>query len=102
MDDEDAQGLTNFSFGYGQRMCVASHLATRAVYVALLQLIANFMILKGDDQGSELGDDDQYDHVIDPVKGVNDPSALTARPRLVPLRFVPRDPRKLEVRLGQA
>lgn len=96
--DKDVRGLPNFSFGYGQRMCVASHLATRAMYVALLQLIANFKILKGDDPGLELGDD-QYDMFVDPIQGVKDPSATAAKPHLVPLKFVPRDVQKLEEKI---
>lgn len=98
MSDHDGKNLPNFSFGYGGRMCVASHLATRAMYIALLQIIANYKILRGDDAGLDLGPD-TADIFVDPVKGVRDPSATAGRPNLVPLRFVPRNAAKLEARL---
>lgn len=74
-----------FAFGYGSRMCVASHLAFNLVYTVLLHLIQHFEI--------KLATDDlNYDNeTIDPIRGLSDPTTLTATPIKHIARFVPRE-----------
>ncbi|KAL4962463.1 cytochrome P450 [Aspergillus stella-maris] len=70
-----------FAFGYGSRMCVASHLATRLVYTVLYHAIARFEIRPAEGQDES---------EADPIKGIRDPTALSASPRGGRVRFVPR------------
>ncbi len=82
----------HYSFGYGGRMCVASHLANKALYTVFLHLIGNFEILPGkEDEGS-------ID--IDPLTGIDDVNHQRAAPRWRKLRFVPRDLNRLRSALS--
>lgn len=67
-------------------MCVASHLAHRALYTVFLHLISRFHILP--QQGTDFKQ-------IDPVSGLRDQS-LVAAPAGRLARFIPRDGIKLE------
>lgn len=96
---EGEAGLPLFAFGFGTRMCVAYHLATRALYVVFLHLLANYKIFPEDHQGTEFGEDDDCD-LIHPLKGVVDPTALGYSPLLLPLKFVPRDEERLREAIG--
>lgn len=68
-----------FAFGYGARMCVASHLASSLVYTVLLHLLAHFEVRPAAQD---------TDATIDPVKGLADPTALTLFPRSSRARFI--------------
>ncbi|KAF4119959.1 3-hydroxyphenylacetate 6-hydroxylase [Geosmithia morbida] len=46
--DGDSLHRHQFAFGMGGRMCVASHVASKALYTVLLHLIAHFKILPED------------------------------------------------------
>ncbi|KAL4781548.1 cytochrome P450 [Aspergillus varians] len=70
-----------FAFGYGSRMCVASHLATRLVYTVLYHTIANFKIHPAEDA---------VEDEADPVKGIKDPTGLGSSPKGNKARFVAR------------
>lgn len=65
-------------------MCVASHLATRLVYTALYHAIANFEIHPASDA---------VEDEVDAVKGIKDPTALSASPRGSRARFIARSDR---------
>jgi len=82
----------HYSFGYGGRMCVASHLANKALYTVFLHLIGNFEILPGKD------DDGKID--IDPLTGIDNVNHQRAAPRWRKLRFVPRDLNRLRTALN--
>jgi 3-hydroxyphenylacetate 6-hydroxylase len=86
---EDAH--QHYSFGYGGRMCVASHLANKALYTVFLHLISNFEIFPSVD--------DEGDIEIDPLKGIDNVNHQRAAPRWQKLRFVPRDLDRLRTAL---
>lgn len=96
---ENALNLPLFAFGFGTRMCVAYHLATRALYVAFSHIFANFKIFPADHEGDQLGQDNWRD-LIDPLWGVVDPTGQASSPLLFPLRFVPRDEARLRAALA--
>ena len=73
-------------------MCVASHLANKALYTVFLHLIGNFEILPGKD------DDGKID--IDPLTGIDNVNHQRAAPRWRKLRFVPRDLNRLRTALN--
>lgn len=73
-----------FAFGYGSRMCVASHLAFSLVYTVLLHLIVHFEIKPAS------GDVNENNSTVDPILGLKDPTALTASPINSTARFIPR------------
>ncbi|KAF4996944.1 hypothetical protein FDECE_12267 [Fusarium decemcellulare] len=76
--------LHQFAFGMGSRMCIANHLAHKALYTAFLHLIAHFEILPA----VEAADDP---HVLDPVEGLLHKESFVATPRNCTVRLVPRD-----------
>ncbi|KAF5863997.1 hypothetical protein ETB97_008932 [Aspergillus alliaceus] len=79
---DDTEKLTHqFAFGYGSRMCPASHLASRLVYSVLFHLIASFEIQPAEGEGDE---------IFDPIQGLKDPTSLAAIPKGSRARFVPR------------
>ncbi|BCS17641.1 uncharacterized protein APUU_10469A [Aspergillus puulaauensis] len=80
--DNSEKHAHQFAFGYGSRMCVASHLATRLVYTVLYHTIANFEIHPASDAAED---------EVDAVKGIKDPTALSANPRGSRARFVTRE-----------
>ncbi len=95
-ENETAQ--PQFAFGFGTRMCVAYRLATQALYVAFLQILANYKILPGDSETGDFGEDNFTD-LIDPLKGVVDPTSQGSSPLLLPLKLVPRHEKRLRERL---
>lgn len=80
-------------------MCVASHIANRALYLVFLHLLANFKILPAESVGQEFGADTVTDDT-DPVKGVRDINGLAAEPRVHALRFIPRNEERLRKALA--
>ncbi|KAL3458116.1 cytochrome P450 [Aspergillus heterothallicus] len=79
--DESTKHAHQFAFGYGSRMCVAMHLATRLVYTVLYHTIANFEIHPA--KGAR-------EDELDSINGIKDPTALNASPRGERARFVRR------------
>lgn len=71
-----------FAFGMGSRMCVASHLAQRALYLAFLHLIAHFHI--------EPASDEESASVADPIEGARDLKSTATAPKASRARFTPR------------
>ncbi|KUJ11266.1 cytochrome P450 [Mollisia scopiformis] len=82
------ESLSHYTFGYGGRMCVASHVANQGLYMAFLNLVARFELSPGD------GVEDINEGCIDPMKGIQDVRATRAGPKGVKVRFVPREGRK--------
>lgn len=66
-------------------MCVVSHVANKAVYMAFLHLVLTYEILPDDSSTAE----------IDPIKGILDVRHTRAAPRPTKVRFVPRNQRTL-------
>ncbi|KAL3491508.1 cytochrome P450 [Aspergillus germanicus] len=80
--DDSTKHAHQFAFGYGSRMCVAMHLATRLVYTVLYHTIANFEI-----HPAEGASKNEWDA----IKGIKDPTALNASPGGERARFVMRE-----------
>ncbi|KAG0652783.1 3-hydroxyphenylacetate 6-hydroxylase [Hyphodiscus hymeniophilus] len=72
----------HYSFGYGGRMCVASHVANQGLYMAFLHLVATYELLPADGVVDAA--------VVDPMRGIEDVRATRAGPKGVKVRFVPR------------
>lgn len=72
-----------FAFGYGSRMCVASHVSHNALYTVYLHLIAQFKIHPAEGETSE--------SAIDPLGSLEDVQGNGASPRSFKARFTPRD-----------
>ncbi|KAI1382926.1 cytochrome P450 [Hypoxylon trugodes] len=72
-----------FAFGIGGRMCVANHLAHKALYTVFLHLIAHFEILPTEGLHDPLIDD--------PLEGVSEKEQFVSAPRGRTARLVPRD-----------
>ncbi|KAJ5895503.1 hypothetical protein N7495_007194 [Penicillium taxi] len=70
-----------FAFGYGSRMCIATHLATRLIYTVIYHTIANFEIHPALNATA-----DEWDS----VQGLKDPNALSSSPRASKARFTER------------
>lgn len=66
----------------GSRMCVASHLAHKALYLAFLHLIAHFEIMPATP--------DEPSSIADPIDGVRDGAAVSTAPKNEHAKFVPR------------
>lgn len=62
-------------------MCIANHLAHRALYTAFLHLIAHFEILPAVDDPLS----------IDPLEGLLEKESFVATPRHRTVRLIPRD-----------
>ncbi|KAF4627038.1 hypothetical protein G7Y89_g11120 [Cudoniella acicularis] len=77
-----------FAFGYGSRMCVASHVSHNALYTVYLHLIAHFRIhpAEGETKESALG----------PLQRLIDIEATAPTPRTFKARFAPRDKAMLQ------
>ncbi|OHW98760.1 cytochrome p450 [Colletotrichum incanum] len=71
-----------YAFGIGGRMCVASHVASKALYTVLLHLIAHFTMIPV--EGAS-------DNEVDPVAGLAVPGNHQAAPKARHVRFIPRN-----------
>ncbi|KAI1759521.1 cytochrome P450 [Hypoxylon sp. FL1150] len=80
---EGGAHLHQFAFGIGGRMCVAHHLAHKALYAVFLHLIAHFEVLPVE------GMDDAL--IADPLEGVSEKEQFVSAPRGSKARLVPRD-----------
>lgn len=67
----------------GSRMCVASHLAHKALYLAFLHLIAHFKILPSTS--------DEPSSIADPIDGARDGATVSTPPKNEQARFVLRE-----------
>ena len=65
-------------------MCIANHLAHKALYTAFLHLIAHFEILP---TAESIGDLD----IIHPLEGLLKKESFAATPRNYMVRLIPRD-----------
>ena len=72
-----------FAFGFGGRMCVASHVSHNALYTVYLHLIAHFEIHPAEGETSE--------SAIDPLESLNDVEGTAATPRNFKAKFIPRN-----------
>lgn len=67
----------------GGRMCVASHVASKALYTVFLHLIAHFRVLPVDDTPDP--------KAWDPLEGLLNKENPQAAPAATNVRFVPRN-----------
>lgn len=74
-------------------MCIANHLAHKALYTAFIHLIAHFEVLPATET---MGDP----HILDPVEGLLQKEAFVATPRYRTARLVPRDLERTKRVLG--
>ena len=65
-------------------MCIANHLAHKALYTAFLHLIAHFEILPAAESSRD-------PYAIDPLEGLLQKESFVATPRNCTARLVPRD-----------
>ena len=72
-----------FAFGMGGRMCVASHVASKALYTVFLHLITHFQILPADGVAQ--------DSAWNPLDGLLTKGNHQAAPAETKVRLVPRD-----------
>ncbi|RDL40198.1 Uncharacterized protein BP5553_00177 [Venustampulla echinocandica] len=72
-----------FAFGYGGRMCVASHVSHNALYTVYLHLIAHFQICAVEGETSKAA--------LDPLEALADVEGTAATPRTFRAKFIPRD-----------
>ncbi|KAH7014654.1 cytochrome P450 [Microdochium trichocladiopsis] len=95
--DQPATNRHQYAFGIGGRMCVASHVASKALYTVLLHLIAHFRF-----QPCESAEDlfAATSQAADPLEGllVRENPSVEARARMV--RLVPRDEDALRAMLS--
>lgn len=77
-----------FAFGFGGRMCVASHVSHNALYTVYLHLIAHFEIRPVEGQTSA--------SAIDPLESLKDVEGTAATPSNFKVRFIPRNKVQLE------
>ncbi|CAI6088004.1 unnamed protein product [Clonostachys chloroleuca] len=76
--------LHQYAFGIGGRMCIANHLAHKALYTAFLHLISHFQVLPA---VNNLNDPT----TIDPLEGLLDKESFVATPKTQFVRLIPRD-----------
>ncbi|GJD00493.1 cytochrome P450 family 2H2 [Colletotrichum higginsianum] len=82
LDDDQTANRHQYAFGIGGRMCVASHVASKALYTVLLHLVAHFRILPAEGSSND---------EIDPVAGLAVPGNHQAAPRARHVRIIPRN-----------
>ncbi|OBR02520.1 Cytochrome P450 2H2 [Colletotrichum higginsianum IMI 349063] len=82
LDDDQIANRHQYAFGIGGRMCVASHVASKALYTVLLHLVAHFRILPAEGSSND---------EIDPVAGLAVPGNHQAAPRARHVRIIPRN-----------
>ncbi|KAI1476982.1 cytochrome P450 [Daldinia eschscholtzii] len=83
MDGDQTANRHQYAFGIGGRMCVASHVATKALYAVFLHLIAHFQILPAEETMDPI--------VADPIEGLLTRENPIAGPKARTVRFVPRN-----------
>ncbi|KAI0889734.1 cytochrome P450 [Annulohypoxylon maeteangense] len=83
MSGEQTANHHQFAFGIGGRMCVASHVATKALYAAFFHLIAHFEVFPAEDTSNPI--------VADPIEGLLTRENPIAGPKARTVRFVPRN-----------
>ncbi|KAI0135134.1 cytochrome P450 [Daldinia grandis] len=83
MDGDQTANRHQYAFGIGGRMCIASHVATKALYAVFIHLIAHFQILPAEDTMDPI--------VADPIEGLLTRENPIAGPKARTVRFVPRD-----------
>ncbi|SPO05191.1 related to cytochrome P450 phenylacetate hydroxylase [Cephalotrichum gorgonifer] len=72
-----------YAFGIGGRMCVASQLASKALYTVFLHLIAHFELLPAQNEPNP--------EAADPLRGLLEDENSRVAPRVHHVRFVPRN-----------
>ncbi|KZL74071.1 3-hydroxyphenylacetate 6 hydroxylase [Colletotrichum tofieldiae] len=82
LDGDQSANRHQYAFGIGGRMCVASHVASKALYTVLLHLIAHFKMVP-----VEGASDDE----VDPVAGLAVPGNHQAAPKARHVRFISRN-----------
>ncbi|KAF3062034.1 3-hydroxyphenylacetate 6-hydroxylase [Daldinia childiae] len=83
MDGDQTANRHQYAFGIGGRMCIASHVATKALYAVFLHLIAHFQILPAEDTMDPI--------VADPIEGLLTRENPIAGPKARTVRFIPRN-----------
>jgi len=81
--------MDHFGFGVGRRMCVGNLLAEKEMYIAFGQIIEHFDIRLSEDPSER-----QFD--TNPRTATVNPTSLAHLPKPYKIRFVPRNPEKLE------
>lgn len=84
MEGESQAHRHQYAFGIGGRMCVATQLASKALYTVFLHLIAHFQLLPAEE--GEVDAD-----AIDPLRGLLEDENSRVAPRVHHMRFVPRN-----------
>jgi len=88
-EEEKKVGHPHYTFGVGTRMCVGNLLADREMYMGIGGLIDHFEIQPENNSSSA-----NYD--TNPRTACANPLSLASIPRPFKVRFVPRNPAKLE------
>ncbi|KAI1461872.1 cytochrome P450 [Annulohypoxylon moriforme] len=83
MDGDQTANRHQYAFGIGGRMCVASHVATKALYAAFFHLIAHFQVFPAEETKDPI--------VADPIEGLLTRENPIANPKARTVRFVPRN-----------
>ncbi|KAI1255215.1 hypothetical protein MGN70_003279 [Eutypa lata] len=83
LDGDLTANRHQYAFGIGGRMCVASHVATKALYTVFLHIISHFQILPADDTLDPI--------VADPIEGLLVRENPIAGPEAKTVRFVLRN-----------
>jgi len=90
----DHSTFDHFGFGGGRRMCVGSILAEKEMYIAFGEIIEHFEIKLSDVDSEKIFD-------TNPRTATANPSGLAHVPKPYKIRFVPRNPEKLEQWLSE-
>ncbi|KAK7757796.1 hypothetical protein SLS62_000174 [Diatrype stigma] len=83
LDGDQTANRHQYAFGIGGRMCVASHVATKALYTVFLHIISHFQILPAKETMDPI--------VADPIEGLLVRENPIAGPKARLVRFVPRN-----------
>lgn len=87
LDGDQTANRHQYAFGIGGRMCVASHVASKALYTVFFHLIAHFQILPAEASADPFA---AHPDSADPVKGLLTKENPIVEPRGRVVRFVPR------------
>lgn len=82
LDGDQTANRHQYAFGIGGRMCVASHVATKALYAAFFLLIAHFKVFPAEETENPI--------VADPIEGLLTRENPIAGPKARTVRFEPR------------